>query len=131
MKRLARFAVVSISMCEVAKLSAGTAAPFRKVRSQHMCSGTRAALSMCFSLRSLSTSSHRSRGICGDMLFDNADIVGAGSQEPHREPGKWRRVQRVFHAKGNPKQLSREYVCPHVAGSEQGEEGQHDMTSTR
>lgn len=33
MKRLARFAVVSISKCEVGKLSAGTAAPFRKVRS--------------------------------------------------------------------------------------------------
>lgn len=90
--------MVSISKHEVGKVSA---APFRKLRSQHMRSGTRAALSMCFSLRSPSTSSHRNRGICGDMLFDNADIVGVGSQEPHREPVKWRRVQRVFHAKGN------------------------------
>lgn len=76
-------------------LSVGSAAP----------SSTRAQgqgqHSMCFSLRSPSTSSHGNRGICGDVLFDNADIVGARSQESHRESVKWSRVQRVFHAKGN------------------------------
>lgn len=62
--------------------------PFRKVRAA------------CFSPGSPSTSSHGNWGICGDLLFDNADIVGAGSQEPQRESVKRSRVQRVFRAKG-------------------------------
>lgn len=87
---------------------------------------------MCFSLRSPSTISHGNRGICGDVLFDNADIVGARSQESHREVGETEQGPEGIPCQREPaKQVGREYGCPRVARSERGEEGRHDMTRAR